>query len=93
MNESILIDNADRPTGDMLAELFKEGAMDPSHLPPHPCPPGKKDDTMRTDLMDFQVRFRVRSRSALRLTLLYRNAEARPRLDDQHGAPSAAQDH
>jgi SWI/SNF-related matrix-associated actin-dependent regulator of chromatin subfamily A3 len=56
MAESITLEKADRPSGDMLGELFKEGAMDPSHLPMHPCPPGKKDDTMRTDLMDFQVR-------------------------------------
>lgn len=59
MAESITLEKADRPSGDMLGELFKEGAMDPSHLPTHPCPPGKKDDTMRTDLMDFQVRLCV----------------------------------
>lgn len=57
MAESITLEKADRPSGDMLGELFREGAMDPSHLPVHPCPPGKKDDTMRTDLMEFQVSF------------------------------------
>ena len=43
---------------DVLAELFQEGANDPSKLMEHPCPPGKKDKTMRTDLMPFQVRRR-----------------------------------
>lgn len=55
MAESILIERADRPTGDLLGELFKEGMDDPSSLPIHPCPPGKKDKTMRSDLMTFQV--------------------------------------
>ena len=40
---------------DVLAELFREGANDPSKLVEHPCPPGTKDKTMRTDLMPFQV--------------------------------------
>ncbi|SCV71870.1 BQ2448_4564 [Microbotryum intermedium] len=40
--------------GDPLSELFKEGGLDPSQLPMHPCPPGKKDKSMRTDLMPFQ---------------------------------------
>lgn len=44
------------PPPDMLAELFKEGGNDPTRLPLHPCPPGKKDKSMRSDLMDFQVR-------------------------------------
>lgn len=41
---------------DVLAELFKEGANDPSKLMEHPSPPGTKNKTMRTDLMSFQVR-------------------------------------
>lgn len=41
---------------DMIASLFAEGGLDPCALPDHPCPPGKKDRTMRTDLMPFQVR-------------------------------------
>lgn len=56
MLKSIMLEQSDRPSGDVLGELFKEGGMDPSHLPFHPCPPGKKDKTMRTDLMPFQVR-------------------------------------
>lgn len=55
MAESILIEKADRPTGDLLGELFKEGVADPALLPEHPCPPGKKDKTMRSDLMPFQA--------------------------------------
>ncbi|KAK4048336.1 hypothetical protein OIV83_004858 [Microbotryomycetes sp. JL201] len=39
---------------DVLAELFKAGSVDPARLPMHPCPPGRKDDTMRTDLLPFQ---------------------------------------
>ncbi|KAK4701080.1 hypothetical protein P7C70_g5154, partial [Phenoliferia sp. Uapishka_3] len=54
MAQSILIEKADRPTGDLLGELFKEGVGDPALLPEHPCPPGKKDKTMRSDLMGFQ---------------------------------------
>lgn len=54
MKESILVEQADRPTGNLLGQLFREGAMDPTTLPDHPCPPGKKDRTMRTDLMPFQ---------------------------------------
>lgn len=54
MLDSILIEQGDRATGDLLSSLFKEGAMDPTALPEHPCPPGKKDGTMRTNLMAFQ---------------------------------------
>ncbi|KAM0791191.1 hypothetical protein ACM66B_005674 [Microbotryomycetes sp. NB124-2] len=39
---------------DVLAELFKKGSVDPARLPMHPSPPGRKDDTMRTDLLPFQ---------------------------------------
>lgn len=45
---------APRPATDILAQLFKEGGQDPATLPPHPCPPGRLDKTMRTDLMRFQ---------------------------------------
>lgn len=54
MQDSILIEQGDRPTGDLLASLFKEGAMDPTALVEHPCPPGKKDGSMRTNLLPFQ---------------------------------------
>ena len=54
MQDSILIEQDDRATGDLLSSLFKEGAMDPTSLPEHPCPPGRKDGTMRTNLLPFQ---------------------------------------
>lgn len=53
MRQSILL--ARQNKGDMLGDMFKEGAMDPATLPVHPCPPGRKDGTMRTDLLPFQV--------------------------------------
>lgn len=53
MRQSILL--ARQNKGDMLGDMFKEGAMDPAALPVHPCPPGRKDGTMRTDLLPFQV--------------------------------------
>lgn len=56
MADSELVSADDRPTGDVLAELFKEGGIDVASLPIHPCPPGKKDKTMRSELMTFQVR-------------------------------------
>ncbi|BGP25055.1 hypothetical protein JCM10295v2_003975 [Rhodotorula toruloides] len=52
MRQSILL--ARQNKGDMLGDMFKEGAMDPAALPIHPCPPGRKDGTMRTDLLPFQ---------------------------------------
>ncbi|BGP02413.1 SNF2 family helicase [Rhodotorula toruloides] len=52
MRQSILL--ARQNKGDMLGDMFKEGAMDPAALPVHPCPPGRKDGTMRTDLLPFQ---------------------------------------
>lgn len=55
MRQSILL--ARQNKGDMLGDMFKEGAMDPASLPVHPCPPGRKDGTMRTDLLPFQVSF------------------------------------
>lgn len=54
MQDSILIEQGDRPTGDLLSSLFKEGSMDPTSLAEHPHPPGKKDGTMRTNLLPFQ---------------------------------------
>lgn len=53
MRQSILL--ARQNKGDMLGDMFKEGAMDPASLPVHPCPPGRKDGTMRADLLPFQV--------------------------------------
>lgn len=67
---------------DILGELFKEGGQDPAALMEHPCPPGKKDKTMRTDLMSFQVGyfffswFEFTDESIL---------ETRISLDDQYG--------
>ncbi|SCZ88776.1 BZ3500_MvSof-1268-A1-R1_Chr2-1g04630 [Microbotryum saponariae] len=55
MMHALMIEKDRRAVGgDPLSELFKEGGLDPSRLPMHPCPPGKKDKTMRTDLMPFQ---------------------------------------
>ena len=93
MADSIRLEAGDRPSGDMLAEMFKEGAMDPSRLPIHPCPPGKKDKSMRTDLMDFQVGGERPSEVRISPDPSRLLAEARTRLDDQHGAPSASQVH
>lgn len=53
MHASIQINSS--TSSDVLAELFKEGSVDPSLLMIHPCPPGKKDKSMRSDLMEFQV--------------------------------------
>ncbi|KAM0752884.1 hypothetical protein T439DRAFT_323492 [Meredithblackwellia eburnea MCA 4105] len=50
--ESILVQRSERK--DVIGELFKEGMSDPALLPLHPCPPGKKDKSMRSDLMPFQ---------------------------------------
>lgn len=91
MEQSVLIEKQDRPTGDLLAELFKEGGSDPSALPTHPCPPGKKDKTMRSELMPFQVRlFRLRCLGGT--DQLSCSTETRPRLDDSNGTPRTAQD-
>lgn len=50
------IEVSDRLNSDVMATLFREsGASDPSKLLIHPCPPGKKDKTMRSELMTFQV--------------------------------------
>lgn len=54
MRASILLDKKNKV--DMLGSMFQEGAMDPAHLVEHPCPPGKDDGSMKTDLMPFQVR-------------------------------------
>lgn len=53
MHASIQVNSS--TSSDVLAELFKEGSVDPSLLMIHPCPPGKKDKSMRSDLMEFQV--------------------------------------
>jgi len=55
MRASILLDKKNKV--DMLGSMFQEGAMDPAHLKEHPCPPGKTDGSMRTDLLPFQVRW------------------------------------
>ncbi|KAK4053900.1 hypothetical protein OIO90_003737 [Microbotryomycetes sp. JL221] len=39
---------------DVISEMFKAGSVDPAQLPVHPCPPGRKDGSMRTDLLHFQ---------------------------------------
>ncbi|TNY23571.1 SNF2 family N-terminal domain-containing protein [Rhodotorula diobovata] len=52
MRASILLDKKNKV--DMLGSMFQEGAMDPAHLKEHPCPPGKTDGSMRTDLLPFQ---------------------------------------
>ncbi|GAA5894625.1 hypothetical protein JCM5296_002912 [Sporobolomyces johnsonii] len=54
MTQSVLLENKGRPAHDLLGDLFKEGVNDPAHLPTHPCPPGRKDGTMRSNLMEFQ---------------------------------------
>ena len=41
---------------DLIGDLFKVGALDPARLPGHPCPPGKDDGSMRSNLLPFQVR-------------------------------------
>ncbi|GAA5999891.1 hypothetical protein JCM10207_005958 [Rhodosporidiobolus poonsookiae] len=43
-----------RKGSDMLGDMFKAGELDPAHLPSHPCPPGKKDGSMRSNLLEFQ---------------------------------------
>ncbi|GAA5921661.1 hypothetical protein JCM3775_001751 [Rhodotorula graminis] len=52
MRASVLLDKKNKV--DMLGSMFQEGAMDPARLAGHPCPPGKEDGSMRTDLMPFQ---------------------------------------
>ncbi|GAA5833205.1 hypothetical protein JCM9279_001454 [Rhodotorula babjevae] len=52
MRASILLDKKNKV--DMLGSMFQEGAMDPARLVEHPCPPGREEGTMRTDLMPFQ---------------------------------------
>ncbi|GAA5822173.1 hypothetical protein JCM10212_002977 [Sporobolomyces blumeae] len=54
MVQSLLLERKTRPQFDVLSNMFSEGSMDPARLPIHPCPPGKKDGSMRTNLMDFQ---------------------------------------
>ncbi|TKA56849.1 hypothetical protein B0A53_01250 [Rhodotorula sp. CCFEE 5036] len=39
---------------DLIGDLFKVGALDPARLPGHPCPPGKDDGSMRSNLLPFQ---------------------------------------
>ncbi|BGP40521.1 hypothetical protein JCM10449v2_004483 [Rhodotorula kratochvilovae] len=90
MRASILLDKKNKV--DVLGSMFQEGAMDLSQLPMHPCPPGKKDGTMKANLLPFQVHtaFSLRSRPA-RLTGYVSHAAPRARVDDQDGAPGAAQ--
>ncbi|BGP16641.1 hypothetical protein JCM10213_000443 [Rhodosporidiobolus nylandii] len=54
MSQSILLETSDRKRPDMLGSMFAEGEMDPASLPTHPCPPGKKDGSMRAELLEFQ---------------------------------------
>jgi SWI/SNF-related matrix-associated actin-dependent regulator of chromatin subfamily A3 len=54
MSQSLLLEKTKKV--DFVNDMFKEGEMDPANLPTHPCPPGKKDGSMRTDLLEFQVR-------------------------------------
>ncbi|GAA5893506.1 uncharacterized protein JCM6883_003541 [Sporobolomyces salmoneus] len=54
MTHAVLLERKTRPTQDMLSSMFSAGSMDPSKLPIHPCPPGRKDGTMKTNLMEFQ---------------------------------------
>ncbi|GAA5983297.1 hypothetical protein JCM10908_000229 [Rhodotorula pacifica] len=39
---------------DLIGDLFKVGALDPALLPGHPCPPGKDDGSMKSNLLPFQ---------------------------------------
>lgn len=55
MSQSLLLD---KKKTDFVNDMFKDGEMDPANLPTHPCPPGKTDGAMRTNLLEFQVRFR-----------------------------------
>jgi len=55
MTHAVLLERKTRPTQDMLSSMFSAGSMDPASLPSHPCPPGRKDGTMKTNLMEFQV--------------------------------------
>ncbi|GAA6050321.1 hypothetical protein JCM3770_002961 [Rhodotorula araucariae] len=52
MRASILLDKQNKV--DVLGSMFQEGAADPALLPMHPCPPGKKDGTMKASLLPFQ---------------------------------------
>ncbi|GAA5865684.1 hypothetical protein JCM8547_002749 [Rhodosporidiobolus lusitaniae] len=52
MRQSILLEQGKKP--DLINDMFKEGEMDPANLPVHRCPPGKKDGSMRTNLLEFQ---------------------------------------
>ncbi|GAA5997106.1 hypothetical protein JCM5350_005383 [Sporobolomyces pararoseus] len=54
MTHAVLLERKTRPTQDMLSSMFSAGSMDPAQLPSHPCPPGRKDGTMKTNLMEFQ---------------------------------------
>lgn len=56
MTHAVLLERKTRPTQDMLSSMFSAGSMDPAQLPGHPCPPGRKDGTMKTNLMEFQVK-------------------------------------
>ncbi|GAA5843841.1 hypothetical protein JCM3766R1_005942 [Sporobolomyces carnicolor] len=54
MTHAVLLERKTRPAQDLLSSMFSAGSMDPAQLPIHPCPPGRKDGTMKTNLMDFQ---------------------------------------
>ncbi|GAA6024936.1 hypothetical protein JCM11491_000961 [Sporobolomyces phaffii] len=54
MTHAVLLERKTRPTQDVLSSMFSAGSMDPANLPSHPCPPGRKDGTMKTNLMEFQ---------------------------------------
>ena len=55
MTHAVLLERKTRPAQDMLSSMFSAGSMDPAKLPSHPCPPGRKDGTMKSNLMEFQV--------------------------------------
>lgn len=57
LRNAILQERKATQSADVLSSMFSAGSMDPTKLPIHPCPPGRKDGTMKTNLMEFQVRF------------------------------------
>ncbi|GJN90882.1 hypothetical protein Rhopal_003896-T1 [Rhodotorula paludigena] len=52
MRQSILLDKGKKV--DLLGSIFQEGGNDPALLPSHPSPPGKKDGSMKSNLLPFQ---------------------------------------
>jgi len=57
MTHAVLQERKATQSIDVLSSMFSAGSMDPTKLPIHPCPPGRKDGTMKTNLMEFQVCF------------------------------------